>query len=217
MSLFPDTNETLIARVKDLGDERSWAEFVGLYRPAILRMALRRGMQEADAQDVIQQVLVAVAGSIETWSATSGGPPFRAWLATIARNAITNALTRKPLDEALGGTSAIQNLQALPTQFSPDATRSELQRETRHQLVLWAAELIRHEFSHEVWQSFWLTAIENQAGTRSGRIAQSFCRLDLRGTLSNHRAAERKSQRTIDGLGLLKGIPKCSHRVHQSA
>jgi RNA polymerase sigma-70 factor (ECF subfamily) len=162
VSIFPETNEALIARVKDLGDETSWVEFVGLYQPAILRMAKRRGMQEADALDVIQQVFVSVAKSIESWSSISGGPPFRAWLATIARNAITNALTRQPWDAALGGSSVIEQLQSLPAHTALEATQSELLRETRHQLVLWAADEIRHEFGDEVWQSFWLTTIEGQ-------------------------------------------------------
>lgn len=162
MTQFPETNEMLIARVKDLGDSASWSEFVGIYHPAILRMAKRRGMQEADAMDVIQQVFVSVAKSIESWSPVSGGPPFRAWLATIARNAITNALARKPVDAAYGGSSFVSHLQSLPAQSSLAATRSELIHETKHQAVLWAADQIRGEFNNEVWQCFWMTAIEGK-------------------------------------------------------
>ncbi len=160
MTMFPETNETLIARVKDLSDGASWAEFVGIYHPVVFRMARRRGMQEADALDVIQQVFASVAKSIDNWSPIAGGPPFRAWLATIARNAITNALARRPQDMAAGGSSVIDQLHALP---SAEATQSELLRETQQQTVLWAAEQIRHEFSDEVWASFQLTAIEGQS------------------------------------------------------
>lgn len=78
MTLFPETNETLIARVKDLADGASWTEFVGIYQPVILRMAKRRGMQDADALDIVQQVFVSVAKSIEAWEPINGGPPFRA-------------------------------------------------------------------------------------------------------------------------------------------
>lgn len=166
MNLFPETNETLIARVKDLSDGASWAEFVGIYQPVVFRMARRRGMQEADALDVIQQVFVSVAKSIDDWSPIASGPPFRAWLATIARNAITNALGRRPQDLAVGGSSVFQQLQALP---NAEATRSELLRETQLQIVLWAAEQIRHEFSDEVWASFQLTAIEGQSVTEVAR------------------------------------------------
>lgn len=163
MSLFPETNEILIARVKDLGDGAAWSEFVGIYQPSIMRMVRRRGLQEADALDVIQQVFVSVAKSIESWSPVSGGPPFRAWLATIARNAITNALARKPIDGAQGGSSFVNQLQSIPAASSLAATRSELMRETKHQAVLWAAEQIQGEFSSDVWQCFWMTAIEGKS------------------------------------------------------
>lgn len=157
MTMFPETNETLIARAKDLRDGASWTELVGIYQPVILRMARRRGLQEADAMDVIQQVFVSVAKSIEDWKPMIGGPPFRAWLATIARNAITNALARRPLDLAAGGSSIVEHLHALP---DVEATQSELNREMQQQLVLWAADQIRHEFSDEVWLSFQKTAID---------------------------------------------------------
>lgn len=64
MTHFPETNEMLIARVKDLGDADSWLEFVGIYQPTILKMAKRRGLQDADARDVAQQILISVSNSI---------------------------------------------------------------------------------------------------------------------------------------------------------
>ncbi|MCA9193387.1 MAG: sigma-70 family RNA polymerase sigma factor [Planctomycetales bacterium] len=157
MTMFPETNETLIARVKDLGDGASWTEFVGIYQPIVYRMARRRGLQEADALDVIQQVFVSVAKSIDDWYPISGGPPFRAWLATIARNTITNALGRRRHDLAFGGSSVIEQLNAQPDNR---ATWSELYREVQQQQVVWAAEQIRHEFSDDVWASFQMTAIQ---------------------------------------------------------
>ncbi len=163
MSLFPETNAALIAKVKDLGDGHSWTEFLGIYEPAIAQMARRRGMQDADVSDVVQQVLTSVARSIEDWMPRDGGPPFRAWIAAIARNAISNALARKPIDAATGGTSAFARLHSLPAQASLDATRAELDGEARKHAVLWAAEQIRHEYSPEVWQCFALTALHGRS------------------------------------------------------
>ncbi|XZE22031.1 RNA polymerase sigma factor [Pirellulaceae bacterium SH449] len=162
MTNFPETSETLIARVKNLGDVDSWSEFVGIYQPTILRMAKRRGLQDADALDVAQQILISVSHSISSWSPDLDAPPFRAWLVTIARNAITNALSRKPIDSAWGGSSVISQLNSLPEPSSIEETRAELSRETRNQTVLWAANQIRNEYSPSVWQAFWLTAIEGQ-------------------------------------------------------
>ena len=159
MSEFPETNQSLIARVKDSADAASWAEFLGIYQPVLFRMARRRGLQDADAHDVMQQVFLSISRSIENWTAGNDQPPFRAWLTIVARNAITKALTRRPRDLAAGSTSVIELLHAHP---EPEAPTAELQQEARREIVRWAAEQIRSEFSAKTWNVFWQTAIEGQ-------------------------------------------------------
>ncbi len=167
MSDFPETNHSLIARVQDLGDGASWTEFLGIYQPVVYRMARRRHLQEADAHDVAQQVFLSIAKSIERWEPGVGQPPFRAWLTTIARNAITKALTRRPRDQAAGTTSAAMLLASHP---EPEATASEILVEARKEIVRWAAVQVRAEFSDEIWKLFQLTAID---GVAIADVAQS--------------------------------------------
>ena len=114
MAEFPETNHSLIARVQDLGDGASWAEFLEIYQPVVFRMARKRGLQDADAHDVVQQVFVSISRAIGRWEESPDKPPFRAWLTTIARNAITNSLTRRPRDAASGASSVIDLLNAHP-------------------------------------------------------------------------------------------------------
>jgi RNA polymerase sigma-70 factor (ECF subfamily) len=169
---FPDTQISLIARVKDLGDGASWAEFLGIYQPIVFRMARRRGMQEADALDVMQQVFLSISRSIENWTAEEGRPPFRAWLTTIARNAITKALTRRPRDIATGASSVLDLLHEVP---SADNAAEELLAEAKQEVVRWAAEQLRPEFSDVTWSIFWQTAIEGipaaEVAKATGRTA----------------------------------------------
>lgn len=167
MSDFPETNHSLIARVQDLGDGASWTEFLGIYQPVVYRMARRRHLQEADAHDVAQQVFLSIAKSIERWEPGVGQPPFRAWLTTVARNAITKALVRRPRDQATGSTTAAGLLAAYP---EPEATASEILVEARREVIRWATEQIRTEFSDEIWKLFQLTAID---GVSIGDVAQS--------------------------------------------
>ncbi len=107
MADFPETRDSLILQVKDPENQEAWEEFAQIYRPVIRRIAIARGLQDADAQDLAQHVLVAVAGAIGRWEKTNPSTRFRHWLRRIARNAIINALTRRPLDQAAGGTSLI--------------------------------------------------------------------------------------------------------------
>jgi RNA polymerase sigma-70 factor, ECF subfamily len=53
MSEFPETSHSLIFRVKNPADGAAWTEFLGIYQPVVCRMARRRGLQDADAQDVL--------------------------------------------------------------------------------------------------------------------------------------------------------------------
>jgi RNA polymerase sigma-70 factor (ECF subfamily) len=113
-------------------------------------------LQDADAQDVMQQVFLSISRSIEGWETGDGQLPFRAWLTTIARNAITKALARRPRDQATGATSAADIFENEP---AVEATASEILAEARQEIIRWAMGQIRSEFSEEIWQIFQPTAI----------------------------------------------------------
>ena len=56
----PTTRASLVLRLRDPEDGAAWAEFVEIYEPLIYRLAARKGFQHADAQDLLQDVLVAI-------------------------------------------------------------------------------------------------------------------------------------------------------------
>ena len=64
MDSLPETSESLILRVKDAADEAAWAEFLAIYRPVIFRLARKRGLQNADADDLAQKVFMSIARAI---------------------------------------------------------------------------------------------------------------------------------------------------------
>jgi RNA polymerase sigma-70 factor (ECF subfamily) len=153
----PETSLTLIARVKDPADAAAWNEFVAIYRPVIYRMARRRGLQDADAHDLAQKVLMAVLRAIEEFEPGADRPPFRAWLARLSKNAIINALSRRRPD---AGSGLTQTSELLNEQAADDPqTTAELALESRRETLRWAAEQIRGEFSEPVWRMFWETAV----------------------------------------------------------
>ena len=158
MTEFPETRKSLLAQVQSLDDAESWREFVTIYRPVIYRLARNRGLQHADAEDLAQKVVISVRKSIGDWEDDPSRGRFRSWLARIARNAIINALTRRPPDAAMGGTSVLELLEGQP---EPDrGTRENLDREYCRSLFRWAAQRIRGEFRDGTWDAFWLTAVE---------------------------------------------------------
>ena len=158
MPEFPETRKSLLVRVQSLHDEEAWREFVTIYRPVVYRLARKRGLQHEDAEDLAQRVVIAVRRAIGNWEADPSKGRFRSWLASIARNAIINALTRRPPDAAVGGTSILELLEKQP---EPDhRTQENLDREHRRSLFRWAARRIRAEFRDGTWDAFWLTSVE---------------------------------------------------------
>ena len=171
MSQFPETNHSLVARVKDLGDGASWIEFMGIYQPVVYRMAKQRGLQDADANDVSQQVFVSVAGAISRWKPDKDLPPFRAWLTTITKNAITKALSRTRLDRPAGSTTAVATLNEVADRG--EVTDAEFLHEARRAAFRWAAQKVRVDFTEGTWDAFWRVSVLGESvkdvATESGR------------------------------------------------
>ena len=98
VSPSPETRASLLIRLKDREDQAAWSEFVEIYQPVIRRLALRKGMQTADAEDVTQRVLLSVSRAIPRWEIDPQRGRFRTWLHRVTQNAILNALSRGPRD-----------------------------------------------------------------------------------------------------------------------
>src|SRR5476649_393330 len=81
----PTTHMSLMLRLREPGDQQAWHEFVSIYEPLLLRLMRQRGLQEADARDVTQQVVIAVTRAVDRWESDGKDASFRRWLFAIAR------------------------------------------------------------------------------------------------------------------------------------
>ena len=160
MSSGPETRLSLLARLRDPTDQEAWREFAAIYQPLVLRLAVQRGLQHADAQEVAQEVLLAVAGAIERWEPDPNRASFRTWLFRIARNLMINLLKQKQrLPLAAGGTEMVELLHQQPAR---DGDSEWFDQEFRRELFRWAAERIRGEFRESTWQAFWRTCVDGE-------------------------------------------------------
>lgn len=154
--MHPETRHSLIQRLQDPGDDAAWEEFASIYRPIIVRIALRKQLQFDDAEDLAQQVLMLVLKNISKWKSDPTRARFRTWLQTVVRNATMNELARRPKDQASGGTNSLQQLNQCPDKADSLWFDLEWQRET----LRWVARQVRGEFEPTTWTAFWETAIE---------------------------------------------------------
>ena len=152
MTEFPETRESLLLRVRSSSDGAAWEQFTLIYRPVIYRLARRRGLQDADAQDLAQQVLMAVASAIGRWQKSHEEMRFRHWLRRIVRNAIINALSRQPFDRVSGGSTMLELLRERPDAEVDSAV--EVEQEYRREIYLRAAAIVRGDVEPETWRAF---------------------------------------------------------------
>ena len=158
---FPETHESLLVRLRSPANREAWEQFALIYRPVIYRLARQRGLQDADAQDLAQLVLMAVASAIGGWEKSNEEVRFRHWLRRVVRNAIVNALSRRPHDRAAGGSSVQELLREQPGDDPDSAAQIEL--EYRRELYLRAARMVRGDVEPETWRAFEMTVIENRS------------------------------------------------------
>lgn len=136
----------------------AWERFVAIYQPVIYRIAVARGLQDADAHDLTQQVLIAVATAIPRWEKSSASARFHHWLRRVTRNAIINAVTRRK-GELATGSSSVRDLLADIQQPEP-TTESLVETEVRRELYAIAAETVRSEVHPDTWRAFELTVVD---------------------------------------------------------
>ncbi len=85
---WPTTRITLLQRVADQHDHRSWECFVNIYGPLIYRYSQRRGLQESDAMDVVQDVLLQVSQAMSGFRYDVERGRFRNWLGAVTHRAM---------------------------------------------------------------------------------------------------------------------------------
>lgn len=88
------TRVSLLSRVRNGSDQASWAEFENRYRDLILRYALARGVQHADAEDICQIVMMSLATALRKFHYSSERGRFRDYLGSVVRNAVARFRSR---------------------------------------------------------------------------------------------------------------------------
>ena len=150
----PATRVTLLARIRDGHDADAWGEFVRL--------------QDADAADLMQDVMRSVARNAGKLEYDPARGTFRGWLYTITRNKIYNFLSaQRNRPRASGDPDAKEQLDAAPAreEGGPDA---DWEKEYQRRLTDRAMQLVEGEFQPATWKAFWQTAVDGQPAAEVG-------------------------------------------------
>jgi RNA polymerase sigma factor (sigma-70 family) len=170
MQESPATRASLLVRVRDGGDAVAWQEFVHLYAPVIYGFARKRGLQDADAADLMQEVLRSLSSAVRRLDYDPVRGTFRGWLFTVTRNKVFNFLEGRRRRVQASGDSRMQ--QRLEQHADDGALSAEWEVDYQRTLAAQAMERVKGEFQAATWEAFLLTAVEGrlpaQAAQRVG-------------------------------------------------
>lgn len=101
------TRATLLGRLRDGADPGSWGEFVALYYPLLKQVARRKGLNDHDAEDVVQNTFVRLQQALPRFEYDRDRGRFRTWLYEVCLHAVQDwqrkQRRRQGLDEVLRG------------------------------------------------------------------------------------------------------------------
>ncbi len=165
-SLPGSTSTSLLAKLRS-HDPAAWVHLADLYGPLVYSWCRRRGLNENDAADVVQEVFRAVATNIQNY-VHGPGSNFRGWLWTITRSKLMDHFRRQERQPpAPGGTDAQKVLAEIPEALDESDAAC-----TTGNLVRRALEAIRSDFKEPTWQAFWRVAMDGQSPADVARDLQ---------------------------------------------
>jgi RNA polymerase sigma-70 factor (ECF subfamily) len=174
----PATRASLLARIRDSHDQDAWRQFVQVYAPVVYGYGRERGLQDADAADLAQEVLRAAADAAGRFEYDPRRGSFRGWLFTVAHHKLHDLLARQRRPGRGSGDSGVQDL--LEQQPAREEDRSRWDQEYEGRLFHWAAEQVRGRFRDTTWQAFWQTAVEGRSPREvAGRLGMTLAAVYL--------------------------------------
>ncbi|MCA9127375.1 MAG: sigma-70 family RNA polymerase sigma factor [Planctomycetales bacterium] len=158
------TSSTLLGRV--LADEEgAWQALCDIYTPLVYAWARRFQLQEADAEDIAQEVFRRVAQGLRKFQYSGQNKTFRGWLWTITRHVAADFFSKQGVQVAVaeGGSHAHRRIHEAPDWINDDASEPpQLPASEEAALIRRSLDLVKADFSEQTWTAFWQFTIEGQ-------------------------------------------------------
>jgi RNA polymerase sigma-70 factor (ECF subfamily) len=150
------TRPSLLVRVRDAADAGAWATFVDIYAPLVYGLGRRRGLQDADAADLTQDVMGEVIRSIRAFEYQPARGRFRDWLLLIARRRLCRFFDRRARrGEEHGQADALDQAE----DRTPDADWNDA---FSARVLEVALQRIQPDFEPATWRAFERVWLENR-------------------------------------------------------
>ena len=156
-----ETSLSLLERLRQSPENEGWNRLADIYAPLIRAWLLRYGVQDSDANDLVQEVLLAVSKDLSKFEHRGQPGAFRGWLKAILINRLRcfwRARGRRP--QVRGDSDIDQRLAQLD---DPASEMSRIWNQQHDQFVLrQLLALVEPHFSPNTWQAFHLVALKGK-------------------------------------------------------
>lgn len=165
MANLAPTPVSLLGRLgRNPNDGAAWKEFVQYYGRTIFLWCRHWGLQDADAEDISQEILIEVARKMRTFI-YDPARSFRAWLKTLAHGAWCDWLERHNRQVQGSGDTHVQHL--LQTAAARDDLVHRLEQKYDAELLEVAQARVRLRIGARSWDAFRLLALEGRSGAEA--------------------------------------------------
>ncbi len=152
------TRTSLLTRLNNHADAASWEDFCDSYGRVVYGVAMKAGLNAADAEDIVQETMIAVARHLPQFRYDPQKGSFKSWLLTIARSKIWDCLRRKQRERRFDapppeGSSETSLLSRVPDENPPDLA-AIFDGEWERGLFEAAKEKVRASISPQQYQIF---------------------------------------------------------------
>jgi len=160
------TRYSLLSRLQNWDDQESWKDFFDTYWRLIYSVAIKSGLTESEAQDVVQEVVICVAKGIRTFKRDRQLGSFKGWLRNITRWRIADQFEKRMLVAPgwVGKDLSTAEFHWLdPEQISDPASANQevvWTEEWQANLLAAAVERVKQRVKEEHYQIFYLNTVK---------------------------------------------------------
>lgn len=178
------TRRSLLSRLKHWDDQKSWQDFYDIYARLIYGAAIKTGLTEAEAEDVVQNTVIAVAKAIGEFKYEPEKCAFKTWLHAITRRQVANQYRKRqgkgrllePLPTDNGEEDAAKDIPDPASQMLDEAWERDWELNLLHA----ATERVRRRVSPAQFQIFdYLVLQDHTAGETARALGISSARVYL--------------------------------------
>ena len=151
------TRDSLLSRLKDWGDDDSWRDFFNTYWKLVYGVALKAGLTEQEAEEVVQETVITVARRIPEFKYDPSVCSFKTWLLNLTRWRIVDQLRKRQpkVNGHADGTAHTATIERLPNPPGVDLD-AMWDNEWQQSLVNTAIQRIKRRVNPEHYQIFHL-------------------------------------------------------------